>query len=214
MTTSSPSAFILSMPCRMPSAADFDFSSLWRSSVATTSSGVTVLPSWNSMPLRIFIVQVLASAEAPMSSAMRFSRLPSGFSSTSISPQHLPKLKLTWERLSAGSSTLEDSPPCRPAFSWPPLTGVCAKALSASVPASAAETPRAAARPRKSRRESLPLPASLARWSSSVVMSCSPVYPLVALLVQFPALCMRLPAMAFSSQPISISGTEESKRSV
>lgn len=31
---------------------------------------------------------------------------------------------------------------------------------------------------------------------------------------QFPALSMRRPAMAFSSQPTSISGTEESKRSV
>src|SRR5690606_26994126 len=77
----------------------------------------------------------------------------SGASSTSSSPQHLPKLKLTWLRLRAGSSTLDDSPPCRPALSMPPLTGPSARAADASIEfATVAVTPSAAALPRKSRR--------------------------------------------------------------
>ena len=40
---------MLSMPFMKPSAPDFEFSSEWRSSVATTSSAVTVLPLWNSI---------------------------------------------------------------------------------------------------------------------------------------------------------------------
>src|SRR6185312_17546115 len=97
--------------------------------------------------------------------------LPSGLVSTSISPQHLLKLKLTWVRSSAGSSTLVDSPPCRPAFNVPPLTGPAAiTALAIIELATVAVTPSAAARPRKSRRVSRPAATRWLRYSSSFDM--------------------------------------------
>src|SRR5690242_1574186 len=97
--------------------------------------------------------------------------LPSGLVSTSNSPQHLLKLKLTWLRSRAGSSTLVDSPPCRPAFRIPPLTGPAAMTASAIIElATVAVTPSAAARPRKSRRVSLPDATRRLRYSSSLDM--------------------------------------------
>lgn len=57
----------LDAPAKMPSAPDFDSLLECRSSVATTSWDMTSLPLWNSMPLRIFIVQVLSSFDEPIS---------------------------------------------------------------------------------------------------------------------------------------------------
>ena len=69
--TMSPSAFMSEMPCTMPNAPDCAFSSVWRRSVATTSSAVTGAPSWKVTPARILNFHSVASALALISSAMR-----------------------------------------------------------------------------------------------------------------------------------------------
>ena len=100
-----------------PSAPDFAFSSEWRSMVATTSSGVISLPSWNCTPLRILNVHTLASSEAPHSSASAgFDLAVGGEICTSCSPHWRPKIYGTWLAQTAGSRLSVAAPPCMPAL--------------------------------------------------------------------------------------------------
>ena len=117
----------------MPSAPDLEFSSEWRSMVATTSAGVISLPLWNCTPLRILKVQILASSEAPHSSARAGFTSPSGDIWTSCSPHWRPKKYGTWLAHAAGSRLSVAAPPCMPALSTPPFTGVSASARPANV---------------------------------------------------------------------------------
>src|SRR3546814_12678260 len=78
----------------MPRAPDWEFSSLWRFRVATTSSTVSSLPSWNCTPLRILKVHTLASGEALQDSARAATGSPLvGWLSIRVSPQFRPVMK-------------------------------------------------------------------------------------------------------------------------
>src|SRR3546814_16464973 len=88
----------------MPRAPDWEFSSLWRFRVATTSSTVSSLPSWNCTPLRILKVHTLASGEALQDSARAATGSPLvGWLSIRVSPQFRPVMKQTCEEIGRAS---------------------------------------------------------------------------------------------------------------
>ena len=156
-TTVSPLRLMLSMPRMMPRAPDLVAGPEWRSMVATTSSAVISLPLWNCTPLRILKVQTLASGEELHSEANLGTNSPVGVVPSSSSPQQRPTWNITWLANVAGSLLSVAAPPTKPIFKVPPLTGPAAMAALASrVLAKAADTPKAVARPRKSRRELRP----------------------------------------------------------
>ena len=148
----------------MPSAPDLESLSEWRCIVFRTSSAVIVWPLWNSTPLRILKVQVLASGVLSQLSASEGISSPSGETDVSMLPRVDMYMNGTWLASSAGSSELVLSPPPRPMVSVPPFFGPAARAAPASsVLAIAADTPRAAARPRKARRLWWPAAARAAK---------------------------------------------------
>ena len=91
------SIFLMPFDVHAPSTpADFDafFGSKWAWKVATTSSAVSVDPSWNLTSVRILNVQVFASVEAVQLFAMRGTRPPFESRSTSHSPTAPRMIKL------------------------------------------------------------------------------------------------------------------------
>ena len=82
---------------------------------------------------------------------------PSGASHTRVSPQRWQTIAATWLVARPGSRLSVEAPPCIPSLIVPPRTGPCAlAAVDSNDPAAARPIPRAALRPRKSRRDIRP----------------------------------------------------------
>src|SRR5262245_44896106 len=105
MTVSGPSALISVTAVSRDLAADFESAPRWWLIEAITSSGVSDLPLWNSIPLRSLNIQVLAPFDASKCSERSPTIDPSA--STSVRLERIeaqPQMPLKVSGKVAGSS--------------------------------------------------------------------------------------------------------------